>query len=90
MTLFLTASLIMTIIIILNAGDITYNCLYLQFIFTLLITVNKKQMCNVALINVISKVIISKVFISIVVMPNFFMDRSAIIQIIRCALASKT
>jgi hypothetical protein len=31
---------------------------------TFLVTVNKKDVCNVALINVISKVIKSKVFIS--------------------------
>ncbi len=33
----------------------------------LLITVNKKQICNFAFINVISKIIISKALISIVV-----------------------
>jgi hypothetical protein len=34
---------------------------------TLLITVSKKHKCNVAFINVISKVVITKVFISIVI-----------------------
>ncbi len=34
---------------------------------TFLITVNKKQICIVAFINFISKVVIGKVFISIVV-----------------------
>ena len=37
---------------------------------TLLITENKKHTCNVALINVLSKVVIRKVFISIVVVSN--------------------
>ncbi len=32
---------------------------------TLLLTVNKKHICNVAFINVISKVVISNVFLSI-------------------------
>jgi hypothetical protein len=34
---------------------------------TLLITVNKKNICDVAFVNVISTIIISKVFITIVV-----------------------
>jgi hypothetical protein len=38
---------------------------------TLLITVNNKHIFNVAFINVISKVIKSEVFISIVVVPNY-------------------
>jgi hypothetical protein len=55
MTLLITTLLIIT----LNMGkityhDITYNLFYLQI--TLLITVNKKHTCNVAFINVISKV----------------------------------
>jgi hypothetical protein len=37
---------------------------------TLLITLNKKHICNVAFINVISKVVIRKVFISIVVVST--------------------
>jgi hypothetical protein len=37
---------------------------------TLLITVNKKQICNVVFINDISKVVISKVFISIIVVSE--------------------
>ncbi len=61
-TLILTTLLIMTILITLNTSnvsynDITYNWFY--FNMALLITVNKKQICNVAFINVISKVITS-------------------------------
>jgi hypothetical protein len=36
---------------------------------TFLITVNKKHICNIEFINVISKVVLCKVFISIVVVP---------------------
>ncbi len=43
---------------------LTYNLFYLQM--TLLITANKIHICNVTLINFISKVIKSKVFINIV------------------------
>ena len=39
---------------------------------TLLITVNKKHICIVTFINVISKVVISKVFIYIVVVSLFY------------------
>jgi hypothetical protein len=37
---------------------------------TLLITVNKKPICNVLFTNVISRVIIGKVFLSIVTVSN--------------------
>ncbi len=38
---------------------------------TLLITVNKKHICNAEFINVTSKVIISKVFIISIVIESF-------------------
>jgi hypothetical protein len=41
---------------------------------TILITVNKKHICNVAFIDVLSKIIISKVFISIAIVS--FIDKS--------------
>jgi len=37
---------------------------------TLMIAVNKRQICNVAFINVINKVAITKVFTSIVIVSN--------------------
>ncbi len=37
---------------------------------TLLITVNRKHLCNVTFMNILSKVVISKVFISIVIVSN--------------------
>ncbi len=39
---------------------------------TLLVTVNKKLRCNVAFINVINKVIVSKAFISIFVVSFLY------------------
>jgi hypothetical protein len=48
-----------------TCNDITFHWFYLQM--TLLITVNKKHICNVTFINVINKVSISKVFITTVV-----------------------
>jgi hypothetical protein len=70
MTILVMTILIMTILTTLNMGDITCNDItfhwfYLQM--TLLIKVNKKHICNVTFINVINKVSISKVFITIVV-----------------------
>jgi hypothetical protein len=62
LTLFLTTLLKMKILTALNTGDITYNGLYLEM--TLIITLNNMY---IAFINVIFKVIISKVFIIIVV-----------------------
>jgi hypothetical protein len=61
----------MTILKILNTGDITYNAItanlfYFKMIF--LITVNNEHICNVAFINAISNVVTCKVFISIVVL----------------------
>ncbi len=46
-------------------NDFTYK-------MTLLITVNKKHICNVTFINFMSKVITSEVFISIVFIFFFF------------------
>jgi hypothetical protein len=73
MTSFITTSLIMTIHITLNTGDITYNGVtYNRFYLymTLLIRVSTKHICNVALINVTSKVVIRRVFMSIVVVSK--------------------
>ncbi len=61
----------MTVFKIYETVDITYNWLYLQLI--LLKTVNKKQICNVAFVNTVSKVIISKVIKSIVVVSSKLM-----------------
>ncbi len=60
----------MTMLIALNMGEIslinnTYYWLYSQM--SLIITVNENHICNVAFINNISKVVISKAIISIVV-----------------------
>jgi hypothetical protein len=57
----------MTLLIMttLDTGNITYNAITLTdltYKMTLLITVNKKHICNVAFINVISKVVIREVF----------------------------
>jgi hypothetical protein len=48
------------------------NFTYINKCYTLLITINKENICNVAFINIMSKIIISKVFISIVVVLFIF------------------
>jgi hypothetical protein len=73
--LFVTTLLKITILITPNTGDITYNGItyngfYLQM--TLLITQSKKRICIVTLIDVIIKVIMGYVFISIVVGSQLF------------------
>ncbi len=65
MTIHIMTLLIMAILIILNTGDTTYNDITLNWFYlqmTLLLTVNKKLVCHVAFIDVISKVIICEVF----------------------------
>ncbi len=68
----------MTIPITLNTGDITYdgityNCLYSKLIFlqmTLLTVLSKKHICNAVFINVLSKVVVSEICISLVVVST--------------------
>jgi hypothetical protein len=76
--------LIMTILITLHTSDITcnnipYNGLYfklsLQYM-ALLIIVNKNTLCNVTFINVIRKVIIHEVFLSIAVSKKIKLDEN--------------
>jgi hypothetical protein len=68
MTLLITILLIMTIFMAHNTCGSINNLFYLSMTF--LKMVNKKNICSVALINVISKTVISKVFLSIVVVSN--------------------
>jgi hypothetical protein len=65
MTLIISALLIMTVLILLNMGSITYSRFY--FKMTSVKTLHKKHLSNIEFMNAISKVITNKVFINIVV-----------------------
>ncbi len=65
MTILIMNVLMRKIFITLNTGDINYNA---NNYF--LIKVNKKHICDVTFINVISKVVKIKVYISIVIISE--------------------
>ncbi len=69
MIIFIMTSLITTVLLTLNTGDITCNGI------ALLITEKIRHVCNVSIINSISKVITSKAYITIVIVSKVIISK---------------